>query len=261
MTIPLNVYIGFDSSNYGQQLSADICKRSIEQQFNNTLYDLSVHFLIKKKLEEQGYFDRAHDTSGSTEFTYTRFLVPFLNNYQGYAVFCDSDFLWNCDVSELIQYINTELAVSCVQHEHLPNTNIKMDGKPQTPYPRKNWSSLMVFNCSHPSVRNLTCHAVNTQTPIWLHRMLWAKDTEIGQIPITYNYLVGTYPYIQDVKAIHYTDGGPWYYLCKHLNNKYPVYRDMWLQMLNTQEKIKFELDIKRQQQDAIKLNKTPYLI
>ena len=121
----LDIYIGFDSSNYGQEMAYEVCKRSLLEHNPN----LKIHKLVKKELEEKKIFNR-NDNSGTTEFTYTRFLVPFLNNYKGYALFCDSDFLWKCDVNELIdKYIyqlnnistndkSINFTVGCVQHEY-----------------------------------------------------------------------------------------------------------------------------------------------
>ena len=84
------------------------------------------------------------------------------------------------------------------------------DIQPNKWYPKKNWSSLMLFNCSHPSIKNLNINNINTKQPAWLHRMEWCKENEIGEIDKKYNYLVGYYN-DNNFKALHYTDGGPWY--------------------------------------------------
>jgi len=202
----LTVYVGYDSSNWGQKCANDVCIRSI-QKYNQNVKIVS---LIKSDLEKQGLFYREYDPKQSTEFTYTRFLVPYLNNYEGVAVFCDSDFLWKVDIEELMKYYDPTKAVSCVKHEQKSVTNKKFSGMPQNDYPRKNWSSLMLFNCSHPSCKNLTLEAVNKETPAYLHRMTWAKDEEIGEIPYQYNYLLGYYS-TDDAKVVHYTEGGPWH--------------------------------------------------
>jgi hypothetical protein len=98
----------------------------------------------------------------------------------------------------------------CVKHEQTCLSDTKFSGMPQSNYPRKNWSSLMLFNCSHPACRNLTIECVNTESPAYLHRMQWCKDDEIGEIPYQYNYLLGYY-FTNDAKAVHYTEGGPWH--------------------------------------------------
>jgi len=227
-----NIYIGFDTSNYGQQLAYDVCKRSIQKYNKN----IKIYQLNKKKLEKKIKFNRK-DNSGSTEFTYTRFLVPYLNNYEGWALFCDSDFLWFCDPVEIFdKYADNKYAVCCVKHEY---TNChgreKMDGQKQEYYPRKNWSSLMLFNCSHPSIKNLSLNNVNKKSPKYLHRMEWCKDEEVGEIDKSYNYLVGYYD-DNNYKALHYTDGGPW-----HPGYEDVEYGNLWLEYLTYIENIKMK--------------------
>ena len=124
----LSIYIGFDSRNDGQQLAFDICKKSILQ---NTKHQdkITIDALVLKDLEKRG-FDREFDKLAATEFTYTRFMVPYLNNYQGIAIFCDSDFLWECDIyEELVPYVNKMLAqnasVCCVKHDYQEKKSLK----------------------------------------------------------------------------------------------------------------------------------------
>ena len=229
----MNIYIGFDSTNYGQQLAHDICKRSIER-----FCKIKINTLIRSDLINKKIYNRT-DNTGATEFTYTRFLVPFLNNYNGWALFCDSDFLWLKDPTVLFEInYDQNIAVYCVKHDYTNcNNNIKMDGRQQEWYPRKNWSSLMLFNCSHPYViRNLTPENINTKSPAWLHRMMWCEDSMIGNIDKKYNYLVGYYNNldIKDIGALHFTDGGPW-----HLGYENVIYGDLWLNMLSDNETCK----------------------
>lgn len=227
----INVYIGYDSQNYGQRLAYEICKRSILKNHISNI-KINIFPLIKKDLENKGIFYR-NDNTGSTEFTYTRFLVPFLNNYSDYAIFCDSDFLWQCDIVELLEYINDDIALSCVKHEYLNcQSNIKMDGLKQEWYPRKNWSSLMIFNCGHPEIQKLNINNVNSQSPSWLHRFTWCNDEFIGAIPKTYNYLVGYYNDEKNPKGLHYTDGGPWYKSYRNV-----LFSKNWINFLTFKEK------------------------
>ena len=143
-----NIYIGFDSSNYGQELAFEVCQRSIFKYNQN----ISINKLYKKDLEKKNIFKRI-DNTGATEFTYTRFLVPFLNNYEGWSLFCDSDFLWFCDPNELIEECkkNPDKAVFCVKHQYTQcNGKEKMDGRKQEWYPKKNWSSVLaVDHCKY----------------------------------------------------------------------------------------------------------------
>ena len=120
---------------------------------------------------------------------------------------------------------------SCVKHNYTKcNSSQKMNNKKQEYYPRKNWSSLMLFNCEHPSILNLNLINVSTKEASWLHQMKWASDNEIGEIDKSYNYLIN---YYNDniIKALHFTDGGPWY-----LNYKDCQYSNLWLNYLTETE-------------------------
>ncbi len=228
----LNVFIGFDSSNYGQELAYEVCKKSIEK---HTSIPVTFHKMIKSDMIKDGIFKRT-DKDGATEFTYTRFFVPYLSSYKGYSLFCDSDFLWTCDIAELLKYRNSSKALSCVMHQYKNcNDKIKMDGQKQEWYPRKNWSSLMIFNNEHPSTKKLTLENINTKSPQWLHRFEWSQDEELIEIPKDYNYLVN---YYNDgpIKTLHYTDGGPWH--PAYINVEYG---DLWMKYLTPEEKEKME--------------------
>lgn len=233
----MNIFIGFDSSNYGQQLAHNVCKRSI-QKINKTI---KINTLVKRELEIKKIYKRI-DNTGATEFTYTRFLVPYLCGYKGWALFCDSDFLWLKDPTEIIENYDKNIAVYCVQHNYTQcNGKLKMDGQQQEWYPRKNWSSLMLFNCEHPSIIiNLTPENVNIKSPSWLHRMEWCKDNEIGNINKKYNYLVDYYNDmdINEIGALHFTDGGPWHPLYKNVS-----FGEYWLEYLTEEEKQKLIID------------------
>ena len=204
---PVSLWIGCDYTSFGQSLANLVCERSAAAHIDHSM---TIQRLNVDELAKMGYMRT--DPLASTQFTYTRFLVPYLCNYTGYAVFCDNDFVWESDPMELIRkYTDPTKAVSCVKHQYsqCPSSS-KMNGVPQVWYPRKNWSSMMVFNCAHPSCRNLTLDAINTRPAAWLHRMEWCSDDEIQSVPHEYNYLVGYY-HDRVPKAIHYTDGGPWY--------------------------------------------------
>jgi len=225
----MNIYVGYDSRSYGQRLAYEVCKRSI---LDNSGRHVKVVPLILEDLRKADVFWRPNDPKQSTEFTYTRFLVPYLNGYQDYAVFCDSDFLWQCDINEVLDFIDEDKAVSCVQHSYQEcRSSTKMDGLKQEWYPRKNWSSLMVFNCSHNHCSLLDLKAVNNQTPKYLHRMSWTETPLIGSIPLEYNYLVGYYDSIDSPKAFHFTDGGPW-----HKDYVGVEYGEKWTEYLTDSE-------------------------
>lgn len=230
------VYVGFDSRNFGQKMAYEVCRKSI---IDCASQPVEVRQLIRKRFQEKGIYWRNEDILAATEFTYTRFLVPYLNGYRGWALFCDSDFLWTDDVWKIFEIVRNDpgKAIYCVQHDYQPSAQFKMDGRIQTQYPRKNWSSCILFNCAHPCVKNLTLPAVNNKSPAWLHRMQWVNDDEIGALPHTYNYLVGYYQDCSEENppaVLHYTDGGPW-----HPGYEDVEYGQLWLNYLNDEEKEK----------------------
>ena len=204
---PFRVYIGWDSR---EDIAYQVARRSL---INNASIPVEVIPLKLAELVEQGLYTRDIDPLASTEFTYSRFLVPHLAGYKGWAVFVDCDFLFFGDVAELAQYQDPSKAVMCVHHDYTPKETTKMDGVPQSAYPRKNWSSFMLFNCDHPSAQSLTPEIVNRETGAYLHRMQWAKDEEIGSLPTGWNWLEGWYdkPAQGYPQAVHHTRGGPWF--------------------------------------------------
>ena len=228
----MNIYVGYDSSNYGQEMAYRVCKRSIE----NYNADVKISPIKLQDLRDAHVYNRAHDSKQSTEFTYTRFLTPYLNRYVGKTLFCDSDFLWRCDVTEVLDFIRDDQSISCVQHEYVECPNkTKMDGFKQEWYPRKNWSSLMLFNAAHEDCKKLSKETISTETPKYLHRMEWTSDKNMGSIPIDYNHLVGYY-FLDEPKALHFTDGGPW-----HEDTVDVDYAGEWLSYLTKPERKQHE--------------------
>ena len=203
----VNIWIGADYSNNHHKLSNLICKHSILKHQPRA----TIKYLDKRDLETKRIYQRTKDEKASTEFTYSRFLVPYLNNYDGIAIFCDNDFMWRCDIYEIIEHFyDSSKAIMCVQHDYKQcNSNFKMNGISQEWYPRKNWSSLMIFNCAHPKCKLLNIDSVANKSGKWLHRLEWVDDDEIGAIPLTYNYLYNYNYNIENPKAIHFTDGIP----------------------------------------------------
>ena len=204
----LRVFVGYDPR---EDIAYQVCKHSILKRNKN----VEVKPLIQKELREQGYYDRPIDKLASTEFTFTRFLVPELCNFNGWAVFMDCDMILQTDIAELFSQADDKYAVMCVKHDYTPKEGTKMDGKAQTVYPRKNWSSVVLFNCSHPSNQSLNVELINDPetTGKYLHRFSWLKDEEIGELKPEWNWLAGWYKEPTDgkPKLIHYTEGGPWF--------------------------------------------------
>jgi hypothetical protein len=204
---PFRVYIGWDSR---EPIAYDVAKFSLERRAS---IPVAVSPIKLGELQARGLYTRPVDPLASTEFTYSRFLTPALAGFKGWALFCDSDFLWLGDIAGLAEYARGDKAVYCVHHDYTPKEATKMDGVVQTAYPRKNWSSLMLFNCEHPSVRKLTPEVVNRESGAYLHRMQWAADSEIGELPVTWNWLEGwnEKPSRGTPNVVHYTRGGPWF--------------------------------------------------
>lgn len=203
----MKVFIGYDSR---EDIAYEVCKHSILSRNPN----VEVIPLKQSELRNAEIYKRDVDPLSSTEFTFTRFLVPHLSNYKGWSLFVDCDFVFVEDIEKLFNLTkNQDYAVMCVQHNYVPKNTVKMDGKEQHIYPRKNWSSLILFNCEHPSNTLLTPDLINRASPAYLHRFQWLKDEDIGCLSPEWNWLVGWYQEPKDgkPKAIHYTEGGPWF--------------------------------------------------
>jgi len=216
---PLRVYIGWDSR---EDIAFQVCKRSLETYSSIPLYIVPIR---QNDMRQRGIYWRGPDSLSSTEFSFTRFLTPYLAGYEGWAVFVDCDFLFRRDIASLLDYKDPSKAVCCVKHEYAPKERTKMDGQTQTQYARKNWSSFMLINCGHEQVQKLTPTTVNTESGLYLHRFQWLTDDLIGSLPVTWNYLEGwhTSSDCADPIAVHYTRGGPWFDNWRHVE-----YADEW---------------------------------
>lgn len=212
---PFRVFVGYDPREHE---AYEVCRRSL---LRHASVPLDVRPVRQPDLRAAGLYWRARGPTESTEFSFTRFLTPYLAGYRGWALFVDCDFLYLADLAELLACVPAadadRLAVVCVKHEYKPAEATKMDGAIQTVYPRKNWSSMVLYNCAHPkNVAALTPDAVSTQTGAFFHRFAWLDDDEIGEVSFVWNFLVGhnrvnpADPTTQP-KAIHYTSGGPWF--------------------------------------------------
>lgn len=200
------VFIGWDTRE-------DIAYQVAEHSILKRSKDIEIVPLVQKDLRKVGLYTRDIDPLSSTEFTFTRFLIPAIMNYKGWALFIDCDIIFLEDVNNLFALADDKYAVICAKHNYTAKEGIKMDGKQQTVYPRKNWSSVFLINCGHPSNRQLTTDLVNSQSGQYLHRFSWLDDSEIGEFSHEWNWLVGVYqaPVDGQPKAIHYTEGGPWF--------------------------------------------------
>jgi lipopolysaccharide biosynthesis glycosyltransferase len=235
---PLKIFIGWDSR---EDIAYQVAKLSIE---NLSSIPVEIEPLKQKVLRSQGLYWRDVDTLASTEFTYTRYLIPELCGFDGWALFIDCDFVFLDDVRNLFDQRDDKYAIMCAQHDYIPKEGIKMDGQQQTVYPRKNWSSMMLINCGHPSNKVLIKEVVNSprHSGAFFHRFSWLRDNEIGKISHEWNWLVGWYKEPNDgsPKALHYTEGGPWfpeYKNCEYANEWYTVERQYLYELIDLKKK------------------------
>ena len=202
----MRIYVGYDTR---ENLAYEVCKYSIHK--HNP--DVEVIPLKLSTMRELGIYTREVDAKASTEFTFSRFFIPYLMDYKGWAMFVDCDFLFMSDPREVFDMADKNYAVQVVKHDYTPKSTVKMDGQEQTVYPRKNWSSCVLWNCGHPMNIRLGLENLNTESGMWHHRFMWLEDYEIGEIPHHWNYLTDWYSEPDDgkPKALHYTEGGPWF--------------------------------------------------
>ena len=233
---PLKIFIGYDSR---EDIAYQTAKLSIEKHAS---VPVEIIPLKLKWLKKSGVYTRPVDKLASTEFTFTRFLIPHLTEFKGWALFIDCDFIFLEDVAKLFAQTKDEYAVMCAQHDYTPAEGTKMDGQQQHQYPRKNWSSMMMINCSHPSNAVVTNDFVNNvyKTGAYFHRFSWLNDEEIGKLSHEWNWLVEWYKAPKDgtPKALHYTEGGPWfkeYQNCEYAFEWYKIknlYNDLHIDSL-----------------------------
>ncbi len=145
----------------------------------------------------------------SNDFIYSRFLTPYLNNFEGWAIFLDGDMICQTDIKELWDLRDEKKALLVVKHNYQSKAKKKYLGNINENYPRKNWSSVILWNCSHPKHKVLTPNFIAEQTGKYLHRFSWLNDDEIGDLPLAWNWLAIEYPVNMEAKLIHYTLGTP----------------------------------------------------
>jgi len=214
----INVFIGYDSKEKiaHHVLSESILRRSTKPVAITPIYLPNI----------KDDFVRERNNLSSTEFSFSRFIIPHLMNYQGWALFMDCDMLMMSDVAELWRLRDDKYAVQVCKHDYTPKEETKFLGQVQTKYTKKNWSSFMLLNCK--KCTTLTPDYVNKASGLELHQFKWLENEElIGSLPLEWNWLVGEYPYKEDVKNVHYTKGGPYfkdYNTCDYSSEWYNVY-------------------------------------
>ena len=199
MSEKINIIVGFDqreSVAYHTFTQSIIEKSSLPVSF----VPLAINTL--KEYEEK-------HTDKSNDFIYSRFLTPYLNNFQNWAIFADGDMICQADIKELWDLRDESKALLVVKHDYQTKAHQKYLGNINENYPRKNWSSLILWNCSHPKHKILTPDFIANQSGKYLHRFSWLDNNEIGELPREWNWLAIEYPENLKAKLIHYTLGTP----------------------------------------------------
>ena len=198
----INIYIGHDSR---ETVAWHVLAHSIHARATQPV---TIAPLMLSQL--QSVFRRERHPLQSTDFSFTRFLVPHLSAYTGWSLFMDCDMLMLADIAGLWALRDERYAVMVVQHDHVPQETRKFLDEPQTRYEKKNWSSVMLFN--NVRCRALTPEYVNTASGLELHQFKWLGDDNlIGALPDRWNHLVGYQPPRPDAALVHYTLGGPYF--------------------------------------------------
>ncbi len=219
----LDIYIGFDSKV--EPVAFHTCVQSIIEKSS---IPVSITPLALNTLSE--YTETHKD--GSNAFIYSRFLVPYLNNFKGMALFLDGDMLVRSDVAELLWEFDQDEAVKVVKHYYQTKHPIKYLGAKNEDYPKKNWSSVMLWNCGHHLNKQLTPKFVMEKDGKYLHRFQWLKypEEQVGKLDETWNHLVTEYDYDPDAKLAHFTLGTPCfngYQDCDYSEEWFDTYKRM----------------------------------
>jgi lipopolysaccharide biosynthesis glycosyltransferase len=211
----LKIFVGYDSR---ETVAYHVLCHSILERSS-----IPVTFVPLKKELLRAHFNRPDNPLSSTEFSFSRFLTPFLSGYEGWSLFMDCDMLMTVDVNDLLEFADERYALRVVKHDYVPKSETKFFNQTQSKYRRKNWSSVMLFN--NARCKALTPEVVNAESGLFLHQFVWLEDEDIGELPVEWNFLVGEYEKPAETpKLIHYTLGGPYidgYEDCD--------YADLWL--------------------------------
>jgi len=207
----IRIFIGYDEN---ETVAYHVLAHSI---MRNSSEPVEITPLIKGHFSN--FYNRERSKIESTDFSFTRFLVPHLSGYEGWSLFTDCDMLVTADIAELWALRRDEYSLMCVKHDYEPLDDTKFLGAIQTKYEKKNWSSVMMFN--NAKCAALTPPVVESETGLFLHQFKWlSDDSQIGALPSEWNYLVGEpIAPVPKPKLIHYTLGGPYfddYVDCEH---------------------------------------------
>jgi hypothetical protein len=210
----LRVFVGYDEREHR---AAEVAIKSLRR----VAPDLEPELLCAGKLADQGLLTRVSDHRGiqdydlvsnapkSTRFAISRFLTPILCQ-SGFALFTDSDVVFCKDPREMLQEVEAKHAISVVKHDYTAAAGLKMVNQVNTPYARKNWSSVVLWNCDHPANRRLSLRDVNERRGLDLHQFYFLHDDEIGELKPEWNWLVDVQPRPSEIGIAHLTLGGAW---------------------------------------------------
>lgn len=198
----LDVYIGYDPNEI---VAYHVLCQSILEQSSRPVRLTPINLSNLK-----GVFAREAVATQSTEFSFSRFLTPYLSGYEGWSLFMDCDMLVRADIADLFALADDRYAVMVAQHDYVPRDEIKFLDHVQTRYAKKNWSSVMLMN--NARCRALTPQYVNEASGLQLHQFHWLEsEAEIGAVPLEWNWLVGEYENNPAARIAHFTRGGPYF--------------------------------------------------
>lgn len=195
----IQLFLGYDTR---ETIAYHVCSNSIIRHATQPVNIAPLALSVLNMYNE-------HHTDGSNQFTYTRFLVPHLMNYQGWAIFMDGDMVVLDDISKLWNLRDNSKAVMVVKHRYDTLSDSKYFNSTNENYPRKNWSSVVLWNCQHSANSNVNPTFVQNSTGSELHQFSWLSDELIGELPVVWNWLADEYGSNADAKLVHYTLGTP----------------------------------------------------
>jgi lipopolysaccharide biosynthesis glycosyltransferase len=195
----INIFIGYDTK---ETVAYHVCVNSV---IRHARQPVSITPLALSNLTD---YSETH-IDASNQFTYTRFLVPHFMDYRGCAIFVDGDMILQEDIAQLYNLFDPKYAVQVVKHNYKTKQSTKYLGAKNEDYPRKNWSSVMLWNCAHSKNKILTPEFVQHSSGSQLHRFTWLSSNDIGELPIEWNWLSDEYGVNNSAKLIHYTLGTP----------------------------------------------------
>jgi lipopolysaccharide biosynthesis glycosyltransferase len=196
---PIPIFIGYDPR---EAIAFHTCVNSIIRYASQPVS------VIPLALNNFKDYTETH-TDGSNQFIYSRFLVPHLMGYSGHAIFIDGDMIMRGDIADLCAMRSLDKDVQVVKHDYKTKMTTKYLGSKNEDYPRKNWSSVMIFNCNNYPTKKLTPEYIQKSTGAHLHRFMWTSDDRVGALPAEWNWLPDEYGANPDAKLLHYTLGTP----------------------------------------------------